>query len=249
MTLVGLASVAVVGLVVGSLLSPVAWRVPRGVPLRSSSAADGVRRPAVWRDAAATRMMRRQTPGANVCTIEVAPPALELTTGALFVAFALIFGPSWALPAYLLLAACGILLTVIDLRHRRLPNAVVGPFTMGALLLLTLASAGTGQWHSLWRALISGAALFVVYLVLAVIAPAGLGMGDVKLAGVLGLYLGYISWRALFLGATGAFVLVAVAAIVMLATQGVDRRTQVPFGPAMVAAAVITIGLLAGGTH
>jgi len=145
------------------------------------------------------------------------------------------------LPAYLLLATTGVLLGVIDLQHQRLPNVIVAPFAVGSVLLLTLAALGSGAWESLARALVGGVALFVVYLVLALISPASLGMGDVKLAGVLGLLMAYLSWRALFYGAAGAFVISALIGIAILITRRGHRRTQLPFGPSMLLAALIAV--------
>jgi leader peptidase (prepilin peptidase)/N-methyltransferase len=81
----------------------------------------------------------------------------------------------------------------------------------------------------------------VLYLVLALISPASLGMGDVKLAGVLGLLMAYMSWRTLLYGATGAFVISAVIGIGILVTRRGNRRTQLPFGPSMLLAALVAI--------
>ena len=103
-----------------------------------------------------------------------------------------------------------------------------------------------GTWESLLRALLGAAISFAVYLVLALISPSSLGMGDVKLAGVLGLYLGYLGWRTLILGAVGGFVIAALIGLVLLAMRRVTLRTQVPFGPPMLAAALVAVGLGAG---
>ena len=78
-------------------------------------------------------------------------------------------------------------------------------------------------------------------VILALISPGGLGMGDVKLAGLLGLYLAYLGSRALLLGVAGGFVLAAVVGIELLATHRADRKTMVPFGPAMLLATLIAV--------
>jgi leader peptidase (prepilin peptidase)/N-methyltransferase len=80
-----------------------------------------------------------------------------------------------------------------------------------------------------------------VYLVLALIAPSGLGMGDVKLAGLLGLYLGWLGWGAVVLGAMAGFVVQAVVALLLLATRRIGLRGELPFGPAMLAGAALVI--------
>ena len=157
-----------------------------------------------------------------------------------------LFGWSSTLPAFLTLAAASVLLSVIDLQHQRLPNAVLGPWAVAALALLLVDTMARGTWESLLRALLGAAISFAVYLVLALISPSSLGMGDVKLAGVLGLYLGYLGWRTLILGAVGGFVIAALIGIVLLAMRRVTLRTQVPFGPPMLAAAIVAVALGAG---
>ena len=163
-------------------------------------------------------------------------------TGALFVLMTLWFGASAELPAFLFLAAAGVLLAVIDLRHRLLPNRVVLPaLGVGAVLLLGAATVN-GDWDALLRALLGAAVLFAVYLVLALISPRSLGMGDVKLAALLGLYLGWLGWGALIVGGFAGFVVQAVLALVLLATRRIGLRGELPFGPAMLAGAAIAIG-------
>src|SRR5699024_10447667 len=101
------------------------------------------------------------------------------------------------LPALVYLVAIGVALTMIDLDHHRLPNAIVLPSYPVVALLLVAAAAMTGDWWALARAGIGGAALFGFFLLLVLIYPAGMGWGDVKLAGVLGMMLGYLGWAAL----------------------------------------------------
>lgn len=168
-------------------------------------------------------------------------PWPEVVTGGLFVLTALRFGRSWALPAFLVLCAVGVLLALIDLRHRLLPNRVVLPALGAGALLLLLAAAVQGPWDDLARAGTAAGALFAVFLVLALLAPAGLAMGDVKLAAVLGLYLGWVGWRAVVLGAAAGFVVQAVAALVLLALRRVGRRGELPFGPAMLIGALLVL--------
>jgi leader peptidase (prepilin peptidase)/N-methyltransferase len=165
----------------------------------------------------------------------------EAVTAASFVLVALRFGASAELPAFLVLCAVGTLLALIDLRHRLLPNRVVLPaLGAGALLLLGAAAVG-GEWDALLRAGAGAAVLFAVFLVLALLAPAGLAMGDVKLAAVLGLHLGWVSWQAVVLGGATGFVLQAVAALGLLALRRVGRTGELPFGPSMLLGALLVI--------
>src|SRR6185437_3671912 len=107
----------------------------------------------------------------------------------------------------------------VDLRHRLLPDrAVVPTFAVGALLLV-VAAVAEQAWPDLLRAGLGALVLFAAFLVLALISPAGLGMGDVKLAAVVGLYLGWLGWGAVVLGAFAGFVVQAVVSLVLLATR------------------------------
>lgn len=175
----------------------------------------------------------------------VPAPLVAAVTALLFVLAALRFWASEELPAYLVLAAAGVLLAVVDLRHRLLPNRVVGPASLAGALLLTAAAAVDGRWDDLVRAGLGAVVLFSVFLVLALISPSALGMGDVKLAGLLGLALGWLGWDAVLLGAAAGFAVQAVLSLVLLAARRIDLRGELPFGPAMLAGAALAIG--AGG--
>jgi leader peptidase (prepilin peptidase)/N-methyltransferase len=173
--------------------------------------------------------------------VRVPSPVPAIATAVLCFLAALRFGPSWELPAFLALAVAGVLLAVIDLEHRLLPNRIVGPATATGAVLLGIAAAAGADGHDLLRAVLGAAVLFLVYLVLALIAPSGLGMGDVKLAGLLGLYLGWLGWGAVVLGAMAGFVVQAVVALLLLATRRIGLRGELPFGPAMLAGAALVI--------
>jgi leader peptidase (prepilin peptidase)/N-methyltransferase len=134
-----------------------------------------------------------------------------------------------------------VLLAVIDLEHRLLPNRIVGPAAAAGACLLAVAAVAGGDVHGLVRAALGAVVLFLVYLVLALLAPSGLGMGDVKLAGVLGVYLGWLGWGAVAFGAMAGFVVQAVVALVLLATRRIGLRGELPFGPAMLAGAALVI--------
>ena len=148
------------------------------------------------------------------------------------------------LPALLYLAAITIALALIDLDTHTLPNRIVLPAYPIGVLLLVVATIASGDWGDLLRASIGSAALFAFYLVLVLVYPGGMGLGDVKLAGVLGLFLGYLGWPALIIGAFAAFVLGGLYAIVLLVTRRVARTGGIPFGPWMLAGA--WVGILGG---
>ncbi len=153
-------------------------------------------------------------------------------------------GADPALPAYLYLGAVGVVLATVDLSVKRLPDPLVLPSYAVGLVLLGVAAAVAGEAASLARAALAMALLFGLYLVLAVLNPAGMGFGDVKLAGVLGLHLGWLGWAELLVGALAGFLLVAITALGLLAARLVTRSSQLPFGPFMLAGALL--GILAG---
>jgi leader peptidase (prepilin peptidase)/N-methyltransferase len=180
--------------------------------------------------------------------LAVRPPFVEVGTAALFAATALRFGWSAELPAFLLLAAAAALLTVIDLQHRLLPNRVVLPAAGAGAVLLAAGAAGQGAWDALLRAGLGAVVLFAAFLVLALISPRSLGMGDVKLAGLLGLFLGWLGWDAVVLGAAAGFIVQAVVALLLLAGRRIGLRGELPFGPSMLVGAALAIFLTAAAS-
>jgi leader peptidase (prepilin peptidase)/N-methyltransferase len=167
---------------------------------------------------------------------------VELGTGAGFAVMALRFGLSPVLPAFLLLAALAPALSVIDLRWRRLPDSLTLPaYPAAALLLAVGALAIPGGPRHFLSALAGMAAAWLFFALLALIHPGGLGWGDVKLSGVLGLYLGWFGAAAVAAGLLGAFVLAALAGLGLIAAGRATRRSQIPFGPFMLASAIAVI--------
>ncbi|MEV6824722.1 prepilin peptidase [Amycolatopsis sp. NPDC051102] len=234
---------AVLGLLVGSFLNVVIHRVPRGESVVSPPS----RCPDCGQEIRARHnvpvfgwlVLRGRCAGCG-SRISVRYPLVELGTAVLFALLALRFGPP-DLPAFLYFGAIGIALALIDLDCRRLPNAIVLPSYPVLAVLLTASAWYHGDWWSLARAGIGGAALFAFYLALALAYPAGMGFGDVRLAGILGGVLGYVSWAALLIGAFGGFLLGAIAGVVVLAAGKGDRKTALPFGPFMIAAALVAL--------
>ncbi|WP_127792186.1 A24 family peptidase [Agromyces sp. LHK192] len=148
------------------------------------------------------------------------------------------------LPALLAFTAAGVVLAIVDLAEQRLPNRVVAAAGVGTGLLLVVAAAFSGEWMSFLSAVLGGAAMFAAYLLLALIAPSAMGMGDVKLAGVIGMLLGWFGITAWVVGLIGAFAIGGVVAVVALATRRVGLRGSIPFGPSMLAGALGAMLLL-----
>ncbi|MFD9123257.1 prepilin peptidase [Kitasatospora sp. NPDC059571] len=178
---------------------------------------------------------------ANTCTHcgrRLGPAALplELHTAAVFGLLAWRLGPSPALPAFLYLGAAGVALAVADLRTRRLPDLLVLPSYPIAALLLGLAAVTADGAGPYLRALTAAALLFSAYAVLAMLGPRnGMGGGDVKLAGVLGMFLGWLGWRAVLNGTVLAFGFASIVAAALLASRRATWSSSIPFGPFMLA--------------
>jgi len=140
---------------------------------------------------------------------------------------------SLVLVAFLYLAAVSIALVLIDIDVHRLPNAIVMPSYPVGLALLGGAAALRGDGAAVARMLIGGGVLYLFYVMLRLIQPRGMGGGDVKLAGVLGMYLGWVGWVPLIVGALSAFMIGGLVSVVLMAAGRAHRRTAIAFGPFM----------------
>jgi leader peptidase (prepilin peptidase)/N-methyltransferase len=145
------------------------------------------------------------------------------------------------LPAYLYLVAIAVALTLIDVDVRRLPNVIVLPSYLVAAVLLLAPAVTTGEWDAYLRALGGALALFALYFALAFAYPAGMGFGDVKLAGVLGLYLGWLGWGELAVGAFLGFLLGGAWGVALLLARRAGRKSAIPFGPFMLGGALLAV--------
>ncbi|MBT2594418.1 A24 family peptidase [Arthrobacter sp. ISL-72] len=164
-----------------------------------------------------------------------------IATAALFGAMAWRFGWSWPLPAFLFLCAAGVVLSRIDLQHKLLPNRIVVP-ALGIGLTLLLLDAGLNQrWGNLLLAVVGCVATFMIFLILALISPRGMGMGDVKLSAPLGLYLGYLSVGHLILGIALGFIVGAVTSVLLVTAGIAARKTSLPFGPSMFTGCMLVV--------
>ena len=147
------------------------------------------------------------------------------------------------LGAFLYLAAISVVLAIIDLDVRRLPNAIVLPAYAVAAVLFTAVAALSDRWDSLLIAALGLVIAGVVFLLPAIIRPGAMGMGDVKLAGVLGAFLGWLGWNEWATGFMVAFLAGGLFGLVLLALKR-GRKTSIPFGPWLLGGA--WVGILAG---
>src|SRR5690554_2366398 len=266
-TLVAL--IGVLGLLIGSFLNVVVWRVPRAESLSSpGSHCPKCDHPIRWWDnlpVVSWLVLRGRCRDCGE-PISARYPLVELATGVVFAGVAwwvlsgaplrgqtplpeLVEGGSaWATPlalvSFLYLAAISIALTLIDLDTHKLPNRIVLPAYIVGIVLLAAASLLVADLDSLIRAGIGMAAMFVAYFLMALAYPGGMGFGDVKLAGVLGLFLAWLGWGQLLVGAFAAFVLGGVFSIILLVLRRVGRKSGIPFGPWMLGGA--WVGILLG---
>lgn len=250
------------GLVIGSFLNVVVFRVPAGVSLTRASqcpACDAPVRP--WQNVPVVSWLALRGRCASCGErISARYPLVELATGLAFVAVILTlldtdaFGAAETMRqpvafvlialAFLYLASISVALVLIDIDTHRLPNAIVLPSYPVILVLLGAACVFGAPWESLLRAAIAGVVLYAFYFILRVVRPDGMGGGDVKLAGVLGIALGWIGWGALVVGAFAAFVLGGLFGIVLMLVRRAGRKTAIPFGPWMITGA--WVGIVAG---
>lgn len=234
----------VLGLLIGSFLNVVIHRVPRGESVvNPPSACPGCGTQIKPRDNVPILSWLLLRGRCRTCRepISVRYPLVEAGTAALFVVMALRFGADWVLPAYLYLAAVGVALAMIDLDCKRLPDALTLPSYPVAVVLLgaaALLGSDSGDWL---RALLGGVAMFAVYFGLAFAYPAGMGFGDVKLSGILGLYTAWLGSGAWAVGLFLGFLLGGVFGIALIAVRGGGRKTAVPFGPFMLLGALLAI--------
>ncbi|MFC5750510.1 prepilin peptidase [Actinomadura rugatobispora] len=151
------------------------------------------------------------------------------------------------LPAFLVLGAVGTVLGAVDIASKRLPDPLTLPmYGAGAALLAVAAPATEDGGARLLYALFGLAGLWLLLAVQWVVVPDKIGLGDVKLAGVLGLYLGWVGYGAWVLGVLAMYVPSGVFAVTLLALRRAGRKSELPFGPFMLAGALIGILVHAG---
>jgi leader peptidase (prepilin peptidase) / N-methyltransferase len=175
-------------------------------------------------------------------------PALLLGVLLAVLAASALAGEGWAVAgAGGYLALVGTLLAAVDLRTHRLPDRLVLPGAAGVLLLLLLAAATQGAWTTLGRAVVAALVSLVGYFLLALLRAGGLGLGDVKLGGLLGVWLGWFGWSHVVGGVLAAFGLGGLVALALLLTRRVSRSSAIAFGPWMVLGAAATTALALAG--
>ncbi len=232
----------VIGSVFGSFLNVVIYRVPREEGWRRqlrSLLAPGSRCPAcggdiAWYDNIPILGYLLLGGKCRRCGEPISRryPLVELATAALFALAGWKFGLDWALLPALIFIAALVAIFFIDLDFYIIPNVIVLPAAVAGLVLAV--AVDPGRWLEL---LIAGAAAGAFFFAIAFIKPGGMGMGDVKLAAMLGFYLGKAVIVAVFLG----FLLGAVAGLALIAAGRKGRKSRIPFGPFLAAGGLVAL--------
>jgi leader peptidase (prepilin peptidase)/N-methyltransferase len=218
---------AVGGLIVGSFLNVVVYRLPRGESLmrpRSRCPSCGTQLRTVDNIPVVSWLALRGRCHHCGAPVSARYPLVELATGALYVAVVATQDDAARIVLGLLLVTALVPITLIDLDHRIIPNRITGPAAIAALI--AVAALDTDFLLEAVLAAVGGGGFFFVA---AVLYPRGMGMGDVKLAGMLGLYLGRAVAPAILIALIAGVVLGAAIIARKGAKEG--RKTAVPFGP------------------
>jgi leader peptidase (prepilin peptidase)/N-methyltransferase len=238
------AYIGLLGLLIGSFLNVVIWRVPRGESVvRPGSHCPRCDNPLGARDnvpVVSWLLLKRRCRHCGN-PISARYPAVELLTAALFASVAARFGLDAVVPAYLYLVAVSVALALIDLDLHRLPDALTLPSYVVAPVLLGGAALVDGSRTPFLRSLGGMAAMYAVYLLMCLASPRAMGFGDVKLSGVLGAYTGWLGWHIWAVGLLGGFLSGGLFGVVLLATGRGGRKTKVPFGPFMIFGALLAV--------
>jgi leader peptidase (prepilin peptidase)/N-methyltransferase len=233
---------AVAGLLIGSFLTVVVHRVPeRRSVVGGRSMCPGCGKVIAARDNIPVVSWILLHGRCRNCGARISPmyPLTELLTAGLFVGASLSFDDVWVAVTMALFLAVQVAVSIIDLQRRIIPNRIVYPSVVVfgvAMLVLDLTDRGPNVIHGLIGLAAYGGALLVV----ALIAPRGMGLGDVKLAGLIGLVLGSIALSRVAVAAGAGILLGGLAGVVAL-IMGRSRKTALPFGPFLAAGAAIAV--------
>lgn len=240
-----LAAVAgVFGLVFGSFINVLAYRVPIGRSVvHPPSACPNCGSPVQPRDniPVISWFVLRGRCRSCASPFSFRYPAVEALTGLLFASTVLVVGLVWALPAYLWFLGVTMTLILTDFDHKRIPNRILYPGTIVGTIMLFLGSLLDGNLSAFWRGGLGGICYFAGLFLLAVIARGGFGFGDVKLSFMLGLFAAYHGWKHFGVAVFMAFFIGGFVSIALLVSRRRGRKDSIPFGPSLAAGSWIGI--------
>lgn len=232
------------GLIIGSFLNVVVHRVPAGLSVnKPRSRCPQCAASIAWYDNVPVVSWRALRGRCRGCSTQISSryPAVELLTAVLFGIVAWSVGWAWTLPAMLVFTAVLVALSAIDVDTKTIPNKVLYPAWAISAVLLAGGATLDGELERLpWAA--AGAALgFGVLFAIWFAAPGGMGYGDVRLSGYLGLHLGYFGLGHVAVGLFFGFLLGAASGVALVLIRGRDRKSTIPFGPFLAAGALIAL--------
>ena len=235
------------GLLCGSFTNVLVARVPAGEQWRTgSSRCPKCRADLAWYDnipVLSWLLLRRRCRHCHE-PISGRYPVVELGVAIMFALVAVVFGTSALALALVYLAVITVALAAIDLEHRRLPDALTLPAYPVLAVAIAIYAGMENEWWILARALIGAAILGGAYFALWFAYPKGMGFGDVKAAGMLGLALGAVGWSAVAVGAIAGPLIGGVVGVVAIIRTRRARGVAIPYGPWLIAGA--WLGILAG---
>lgn len=223
------------GIVIGSFLNVVAYRVPRGESLISpGSHCPACGRPIRWYHNVPVAGWLLLKGRCRDCGEPISPRYLlvEIGTGLLFLVSYAMIGPQWRVLVVWAFLAVLVAVTLIDLSHMIIPNKIVLP--AAGVFLAACIALDPSRW---WQYLVAGVGAAGFLLLLAIIWPGGMGLGDVKLALMMGCMLAGAVAVAMF----SAFLIGGVAGIVLLALGRRSRKDRIPFGPFLAAGGAVAV--------
>ncbi|WP_292833119.1 A24 family peptidase [Microbacterium sp.] len=236
------------GALIGSFMTVVVQRVPQGMSVvRSCSRCPQCAHRIAWFDSLPVLSYFALRGRCRHCGAPISSryPLIEALTAVVFVLviWAAYRGtqPAILTPLLLYWAATAVALGFIDLEHHRLPNVIVLPAYVVSAVMLVIASIVTGEYGRLASAAIGMLALGGFYFALATLQSGGMGSGDVKLAGALGMILGWLGWAQLVVGGFAAFLLGGAFAVALMVSGRANRKTALPFGPFMMLGAAVGV--------
>jgi leader peptidase (prepilin peptidase)/N-methyltransferase len=232
---------------IGSFLNVVIYRVPAGLSVVSpGSACPGCGVAVAPRDNIPVFSWLLLRGKCRAChrAISSRYPLVESLTGVVFLLTALRFGASWSLPAELAFVAGALALAAVDLERYLLPKAIVYPTLILVGVGLIVATVATHRWGRLGVAAACGVGAFAVFFLIQFVRPGWMGFGDVRLAGLLGLGLGWLGPWYLFVGFLVANILGSGVGVGLMLSQRATRKTALPYGVFLTAGSIVA--LLAG---
>ncbi|MGQ0825767.1 MAG: prepilin peptidase [Actinomycetota bacterium] len=244
MTAIVAAICGVFGLVIGSFLNVVIWRVPRKesivAPPSHCPECDTPISPRDNVPVASWVLLRGKC---RHCATKISGryPLVELLTAALFAAVGARFSDDWVLPAYLVFTAGLLALAFIDLDTFLIPNRVLYPVDFISIPLLAGGAAADGDFDHMARGLLGGLGSFGFFFLIHVVSPRGMGFGDVRLSFLLGTFLGYLGPKYVVGGLFAGFLLGAIIGVALMIAGARKRNQHIPFGPFLVAGAMLFV--------